>query len=251
MPEAPAEAETQPSQNQLEIYVNGQNVPNARSVVDDGVTYVSAFYVAQALCPDATAVWEGDSMRLTGSGFAMTIWLSQPYLVCNQRYLYVPGQVRLHEGTGDVLIPVRTLARALGAEVGWEPGGVYLTPGTPLESGSTFYNAQDLDLIARVVQHESGNQPLAGQIGVANTILNRVKSSQFPNTVSGVLNQKNQFPGATNATPKSQAIIAAKLAMDGANTVGNACWFNGVGKPCWASKNKSLIVVIGNHAFYG
>lgn len=248
----PAQTETAPSvQEEGGIYVNGQAVSDARAVVDDGVTYVSAYYVALALCPDTVSTWEGDHMALSGSGFAMTVQPGASYVVCNGRYLYVPGQVRLHDGTGDLLVPVRVLAKALGAQVSWDPSGVYLTPGTPLESGDTFYNAQDVDLIARVVQHESGNQSLEGKIGVANVILNRVNSPQFPGTVSGVLNQKNQFPGATNATPKAQAVIAAKLALDGANTVGNACWFNGVGKPCWASKNKALTAVIDNHAFYG
>lgn len=248
----PAQIETaQSAPEESGVYVNSQNVPDARAVAEDGVTYVSAYQVALALCPDTVCVWEGDHMALSGTGFAMTVQPGASYVVCNDRYLYVPGQVCLHDGTGDLLVPVRVLAKALGAQVSWDPSGVYLTPGTPLESGAAFYNAQDVDLIARVIQHESGNQPLEGKIGVANVILNRVGSSQFPNTVSGVLNQKNQFPGATNSTPKAQAIIAAKLAMDGANTVGNACWFNGVGKTCWASKNKSLTAVIGNHAFYG
>lgn len=247
----PAEPPAQAAPDQPQVYVNAQSVPDARATVVDGVTYVSACLVTQALCPDAVSTWEADRVTLSGSGFTMTIQPGASYLVCNGRYLYIPGQIHTHQDTGDLLVPVRVLSKALGAQVEWDPSGTYLTSGTPLESGDTFYNAQDLDLIARVVQHESGNQPLEGKIGVANVILNRVKFPQFPNTVRGVLDQKNQFPGATNATPKAQAVIAAKLAMDGANTVGDACWFNGVGKPCWASKNKALIAVIGNHAFYG
>lgn len=235
--------------SQIGVYVNGVLVENAAAVLDNGVTYVSLLPTATALRPEAELRADG---AVAGSDFVITATVGQAYLVCNGRYLYVPGLVRAHPESGETLVPVRTLAIALGATVDWSADGIYLTTGGPaLESGETAYNAKDLDLIARVVQHESGNQPLAGKIGVANVILNRVKFSQFPNTVSGVLNQKNQFPGATNATPKAEAIIAAKLAMDGANTVGNACWFNGVGKSFWASKHKSLIVVIGNHAFYG
>ncbi len=236
-------------ESQLPIYVDGQPVENAASVLDNGVTYVSLYYTTLALRPGSHLRADG---AMAGSDFVITAVPGQAYMACNGRYLYIPGLVRSHPETGETLVPVRTLATALGAELAWSAEGIFLTTGgAALESGDTFYNAKDLDLIARVVQHESGNQPLAGKIGVANVILNRVKFSQFPNTVSGVLNQKNQFPGATNATPKAEAIIAAKLAMDGANTVGNACWFNGVGRSFWASKNKSLIVTIGNHAFYG
>ena len=235
--------------SQFSIYVDGQRVEGAASVLDNGVTYVSLYHTTLALRPGS---YLSADCTMTGSDFVLSAVPGQAYMVCNGRYLYVPGLVRVHPESGAVLVPVRTLAIALGAQLAWSGEGVFLTTGgSALESGSTYYNATDLDLIARVVQHESGNQPLTGKIGVANVILNRVKFSQFPNTVSGVLSQKNQVPGATNATPKAEAIIAAKLAMDGANTVGNACWFNGKGLSCWASKNKSLIATIGGHAFYG
>lgn len=260
-PVAPADAQAQEPApqgvvNQFDVYVGGQLVPDAHSVLDSGTTYVSVPAVAQALCPETTASWAGGyaDVVLTGPGYTLSYNAARSYIVCNGRYLYLPTGVRLHPQDSELLIPVRVLAKALGAEVGWDAAGVQLTPGTPLESGDTFYNAQDVDLLARVIQHESGNQPLAGKIGVANVILNRVATGSrggFADSVYGVLFQKNQFPGATNATPKSEAILAAKLALDGANTVGNARWFNGVGKACWASKNKTLIVNIGGHSFYG
>lgn len=235
--------------SQVPIYVDGQLVESAAAVADNGVTYVSLYYTTLALRPGSHLRPDG---MMEGEDFLLAAWPGQAYMACNGRFLYIPGLVRSHPETYETLVPVRALATALGATVEWKDGGVYLTTvGAALESGDTYYNATDLDLIARVVQHESGNQPLAGKIGVANVILNRVKSSQFPGTVHEVLFQKNQFTGATNATPKAEAIIAAKLAMDGANTVGNACWFNGVGKAFWASRHKSLIVTIGNHSFYG
>lgn len=72
-----------------------------------------------------------------------------------------------------------------------------------------------------MVYAESGNQSLDGKIAVANVVLNRVKSPIFPNTIEGVLAQKNQFPtygsgSLAKRTPNEGSIIAAKLAMDGA-----------------------------------
>lgn len=242
--------------NQFAIFVNGQAVPDAHSILENYTTYVSLAHVAQALCPGTQYSWAGGDADVifTGPGFTLAARYGRSYIVCNDRYLYLDGGLRLHPQDGDLLIPVRVLAKALGATVAWDAQGVQLTSGTPLESGSTFYNATDLDLLARVVQHESGNQPLAGKIAVADVILNRVSAGSrrgFADSVSGVIYQSGQFPGATNATPKSEAILAAKLAMDGANVVPGALWFNGVGQSCWASRNKSLIANIGAHAFYG
>ena len=55
------------------------------------------------------------------------------------------------------------------------------------------YTDEDILFIGRVVQHESGNQSELGQRLVIDTILNRVESPDFPNTVSDVLNQPGQY----------------------------------------------------------
>lgn len=241
------------TEQEFKLYVDGQEVSDAYAILENGVTYVSVYHVTMALRSQVTVSWAYGKTILSGEDFTLSLAAGDSYLVCNQRYLYVPETVRPHPQWSSVLlVPVRTLAKALGAEVGWSQAGVTLTTGgAALESGESFYNETDVDLIARVIAHESRNQPLAGKIAVANVILNRVSSNQFPNTVSEVLNQKNQFPGATNSTATAECVLAAKLALDGANTAGNACWFNGVGKSCWASKNKALIATIGGHAFYG
>ncbi len=232
------------------VNVNGVQLAAPNTVADKGTAYISALHLAQALCPDAVASWD-NGMTVQGTGFTLTVQAGAKYIVMNGRYLYVPGTVRTHS-TGDLLVPARVLARAFGVAVWYQDGTVYFDgEATPLVSGKDYYNAGDLDLISRVVQHESGNQPLEGKIGVANCILNRVNHPSFPGSVHGVLFQKNQFPGATNATPNAESVIAAKLALDGANTVGSACWFNGAGRACWASRHKTHFITIGGHAFYG
>lgn len=244
---AGAEEEAAPSQ--FYIFVDGQEVADAHVILENGVTYVSAYNVARALVPDTTVTWESE-LVLTGTGYTLSASPARPYIVCNDRYLYAPGQIKLHPENGDLLLPVRLLARALGAPLGWDGYGVYLsTSGTPLESGESFYDADTLDVLARVVRHESGNQPLEGQIAVAAVILHRSAGNGI--TAREAVNAPGQFPGALNADPETRHYIAAKLAMDGADTVPGAYWFNGVGKACWASRNKRLLYTIGGHAFYG
>lgn len=47
------------------------------------------------------------------------------------------------------------------------------------------------ECLARNIYFEAGNQPLAGQIAVALVTINRVKNSQFPNTICEVIYQAN------------------------------------------------------------
>ena len=66
-------------------------------------------------------------------------------------------------------------------------------------SYETMLTEEEKELIARVVMAEAGNQDYIGKRLVADTILNRVNDPAFPNTVVGVVYQRNQFakPAAT------------------------------------------------------
>ena len=205
----------------------------------------------EALWTGAQSVCQGSTVTVQAEGLTLSANAGNCYLELNGRCLYVEEGFKI-DALGDVMVPTRLIADALGASVAWS-GDVVLTRNAlpVLESGDTFYDAYTLDLISRVIMHESGNQCLEGKIAVGNVILNRVASPLFPNTVYDVLFQKNQFPGATNATPTSECIIAAKLALEGVNVVPNAYWFNRVGLNSWAAKNKTLLTIIEDHAFYG
>ena len=59
-------------------------------------------------------------------------------------------------------------------------------------SGISF-TATDLDLMAAIIECEAGGEPYVGKVAVGAVVLNRVKSSLFPDTVAGVLYQNRQF----------------------------------------------------------
>ena len=225
--------------------------------VFDQVTYVSYFPVVRALYPDATAVWENDQAVVTAPGLTMTIQPGRDYMVANGRYLYLPQGVKI---SGNViLVPARTLAAALGANVAWDPTGnaVVITAGSgPITSGDLAYQSDVVYWLSHIINAESGNQPLAGKIAVGNVVLNRVASSLFPDTVYEVIHQRNQFTpvtnGSINLTPNTESVAAAKLCLDGANTIGNALYFiNPRSAPnSWAARNRSYVATIGAHAFF-
>ena len=60
-------------------------------------------------------------------------------------------------------------------------------------SGSSSSNSANLDLLARLIYGEARGEPYTGQVAVAAVVLNRVKNSSFPNTISGVIYQSCAF----------------------------------------------------------
>ena len=95
-------------------------------------------------------------------------------------------------------------------------------------------------------------------MAVANVVLNRVSNPIFPNSIQGVLAQKNQFSTykggkLANRTPNEGSIIAAKLVLDGGvvEEVESALWFDSKCGNSWAARNKTLMATIGGHKFYG
>lgn len=96
--------------------------------------------------------------------------------------------------------------------------------------GSTSNISQsDLDLLARCVYAESRGEPYNGQVAVAAVVLNRVRSSKFPNTIYGVIYQRNAFTavndGQINLTPNQSAYNAARDALGGWDPTGGCLYY--------------------------
>ncbi|AJD25543.1 cell Wall Hydrolase family protein [Clostridium botulinum] len=53
------------------------------------------------------------------------------------------------------------------------------------------YTESDLDLLARLITVEAQSEPYSAQVAVASVVINRIKSSQFPNSISSVIYQKS------------------------------------------------------------
>lgn len=128
--------------------------------------------------------------------------------------------------------------------------GIY----TSSNSSSSSSNSNNLNLLARVVYGEARGEPYTGQVAVAAVVLNRVKSSSFPNSVSGVVYQSGAFDavrdGQINLTPNSTAIKAAQDALNGWDpSYGAIYYFNpstATNKWIWS---RPMTVTIGRHRF--
>ncbi len=130
--------------------------------------------------------------------------------------------------------------RQEAAENGEEPEGSDTPPAS----------AEDLELLACIIQCEAEGEPYEGKLAVGSVVMNRVASSSFPNTVMGVIYQSGQFsPVASGrmaarlaAGANSECYRAAQEVLDGNITV----------PYLYFRRNNGTIdgYVIGNHVFY-
>ncbi len=128
--------------------------------------------------------------------------------------------------------------------------GIYSSSTT----NATTNSSSDLNLLSRLVYGEARGEPYTGQVAVASVVLNRVKSSSFPNSVAGVIYQSGAFSvvndGQINLSPNATAKKAAQDAINGWDpSYGAIYYFNpNTAKSPWIW-SRPLTVVIGNHRF--
>ena len=96
------------------------------------------------------------------------------------------------------------------------------------------FEENDRYLLANLIYCEAGGEPYAGQLAVGAVVINRVLSSVYPNTMTGVIYQKYQFSPVGSgrlaiALSQNKATAscykAADEAMAGQTNVGNCVYF--------------------------
>ena len=121
-------------------------------------------------------------------------------------------------------------------------------------SSSTGSNSSDINLLSHIIYAEARGEPYSGQVAVGAVVMNRVKSSSFPNSIAGVIYQRGAFDavgdGQINMTPDATAKKAAQDAYNGWDpSYGAIYYFNpntATSKWIWS---RPLTVVIGKHRF--
>lgn len=118
----------------------------------------------------------------------------------------------------------------------------------------TSQSNNDLYLLAKCIYAEARGEPYQGQVAIGAVILNRIKSSKFPNTVYGVIYQPWAFTcvndGQINLEPNQTAYNAARDALNGWDpTYGAIYYYNpATATSSWIWSRK-IVVTIGKHNF--
>ena len=117
-------------------------------------------------------------------------------------------------------------------------------------SGAYAASATELEWLAATIQAEAGGESYTGKLAVGSVIMNRVKSSAFPNTIVSVITQNLQFASYRSGKveliiangPNSTCIQAAQEVLDGYTNIGDMTHFR--------RKGNRDGYIIGNHVFY-
>ncbi len=123
---------------------------------------------------------------------------------------------------------------------------------------------EELDALLRIVEAEAGNEDEDGKLLVANVVLNRMNSALFPDTVSGVVLQRekgiSQFSPVANGSfyrvkVSEETISAVGRALMGEDISQGALYFAArkyadSGKMKWFDENLTYLFVHGGHEFF-
>ncbi len=133
-------------------------------------------------------------------------------------------------------------------------GGSGSSGSSSSSSTPSGYTSSDLYLLAKAIYAEGRGESYTGQVAIGAVIINRVKSSSFPNSISGVIYQSGAFTAVTdgqiNLEPNQTAYNAARDAMNGWDpTYGCLYYYNpAVATSSWIFGRKT-VTVIGKHVF--
>lgn len=121
---------------------------------------------------------------------------------------------------------------------------------------ATTSSKSDLQLMARAINGEARGEPYEGQVAVGAVILNRVRSSSFPNTIAGVIYEPGAFTAVSDGqidvpiAEDSTVYKAAQDALNGWDPTGGAIYYfnpdTATNKWIWS---RPLIKQIGKHRF--
>lgn len=248
----------------MNLNVNGRSVLSGRVFNLDGVTYVPMFKFADWLGVFTYSNSKSGGVitgTVEGKNLEINATEGNLYISANGRYFYTGGEVLVVGG--EIYVPIRPLVKALNCYVDYSSAQNSFI----VRSGDTsllkhdwqVYNPTDVYWLARIISAEARGESLKGKMAVGNVVLNRMRSSQFPNTIKDVIFDTKygvQFAPTTNGTiynePTAESIIAAKICIEGYSLSSEILYFFNpkYSSATWITNNRPYAFTIQNHVFY-
>ena len=243
------------------IKLDGKQIIKDRAILLNGVTYVPLRAFCDAI--DVEVTWDAKTRTaiMTKGKTVATATDKDVYIFSEGRCYYAVTPIRILSDN-TMYVPIRPISQAFGITVSWEASTRSVSlqnTGILPKNGDSFYHADDLYWLSRIISAEARGESLEGQIAVGNVVLNRKRSTQYPNTVYGVIFDRKhgvQFSPILNGSiyqkPTASSIIAAKICLEGYTVSDQILFFMNpdIATNHWISHNRPFAFRIGNHSFY-
>ena len=244
----------------VNVTVDGKDFNGGKLI--GSVTYVPIRAFVEKMS-DAEVSWDGESRTVTAHGEKSVLCarIDEAYIEHKGRILYSGSPNLIIDGSA--YIPVRTLAKSLGADVSWDSysrTAIVISDAVEFKTAEEYYDSNDLYWLAKIISAESEGESLIGKIAVGNVVLNRVENPEFPDNVYDVIYDKKggvQFTpvanGSINNYPTEESFTAAKICLENYKlTNKNILFFlnPSISTSTWVPNNRDFVMTIGRHDFY-
>ena len=243
------------------VYLDGKEILAGECALINSVTYVPLRKFCN-LFDDCKITWNASTSTATIKTDALTLYAQSGafYITANGHYYYTVEKILNLNGT--LYVPIRPLTRALNAKLSWNAQARATEITSPVGVAAVAwasYDADEVYWLSRIISAESGGEPFKGQIAVGNVVLNRVRSTQYPNTIYGVIFDRKygtQFTPAAIGTiynkPTASAVIAAKICLEGYTLSDEILFFYNpkIATTNWIDRARPYAFTIGDHKFY-
>ena len=122
-----------------------------------------------------------------------------------------------------------------------------------VEKPRTTFTEQESLVLQKIAIAEAQSEGIGGMAFVMQTILNRVESDKFPNTIYDVVSQQGQFTTFSNGMyENAQPTENSKKALELLNLLQNKgqLYFEVTTNDSWQSNNLIYVFTYCNHTFY-
>lgn len=238
----------------------------------DGISYAPIREISEAL--GAKVIWDKsyNHVEIVKDDINLSFQIGETSCLLNNIYMTMPISLIVNDKT---MVPIRFLSEVFNFNVFWNDNLktiiISSTSNIPTDeeleiliyshtkNNNQNYTKEDVYWLSRLVHAEARDESYEGKLAVANVIINRVKSNEFPNSIKSVIFDRNngvQFVPTVNGeiykSPSAESERAAIEALNGKNNAQNIFYFlNPKKSPYnWITKNRKYAFTIQNHNFY-
>lgn len=255
----------------INIKINGKTLYTDESpYIENSRTFVPIRFISQALGVDEIN-WDDSNQTavLIDKGREIRLPVGSSTATINGRSVKLDAPISVYKGR--TFVPVRFIAENFDCKVSWDSNNYIVnifasindnkavTRGSVSRTMSNSNYETDLYWLSRIVEAESKGESFEGKLAVANVVVNRTKSSDFPNTIKEVVFDNRygvQYQPVSNGTiyntPSEESINAANQALEGNNNIDDCLYFLNpkTAQSTWITTNRTFYKTIENHDFY-